>query len=57
MIITLMLDAQAGFRMNMATIDNRLVLYDGIHYMLNDDSELYVTNIEFTKAFDYDDKG
>ena len=52
-----MLDAQAGFRMNMATIDNRLVLYDGIHYMLNDDSELYVTNIEFTKAFDYDDKG
>ena len=34
--------------MNMATIDNRLVLYEGIHYMLNDDGELYVANIEFT---------
>ena len=46
-------EAQAGFRKNMGTIDNIFVLHGVINHMLNENKKLYVAFIDYTKAFDY----
>ena len=46
-------EAQAGFRKNMGTIDNIFVLHGVINRMLNENKKLYVAFIDYIKAFDY----
>ena len=46
-------EAQAGFRKNMGTIDNIFVLHGVINHMLNENKKLYVAFIDYTKAFEY----
>jgi len=47
------IEAQAGFRSNMGTVDNIFVLHGIISHMLNEGKRLYCAYIDFTKAFDY----
>ena len=47
------IEAQAGFRSNMSTIDNIYVLHGLISHFLNSGKKLYCAFIDFTKAFDY----
>ena len=47
------IEAQAGFRPNMGTVDNIFVLHGIISHMLNEGKRLYCAFIDFTKAFDY----
>ena len=47
------IEAQAGFRTRMGTVDNIFVLHGVISHMLNKGKQLYCAFIDFTKAFDY----
>jgi len=47
------IEAQAGFRPNMGTVDNVFVLQGIITRVLNQGKQLYCAFIDFTKAFDY----
>ena len=49
----LLIEAQAGFRPGMGTVDNIFVLHGLITHMLNTGKKLYCTFIDFTNAFDY----
>ncbi|XP_053372977.1 calcium-binding mitochondrial carrier protein Aralar1-like [Mercenaria mercenaria] len=46
-------EAQAGFRPNMSTIDNVFVLNGLINHVLNQGKQLFKVFIDYTKAFDY----
>ena len=46
-------EAQAGFRMNMSTVDNIFVLNGLISSFINKKKQLFCTFVDFTKAFDY----
>ena len=48
-----LIEAQAGFRAGMSTVDNVFVLHGLISHMLNNGHKLYCAFIDFTKAFDY----
>ena len=43
----------AGFRRQMGTIDNSFVLHGLIKQFVNEGKLLYITFIDFTRAFDY----
>jgi len=47
------IEAQAGFRTSMGTVDNIFVRHGLISHMLNEGKQLYCAFIDFTKAFDY----
>ena len=46
-------EAQAGFRKHMGTVENVFVLHGLITHLLNENKKLYAAFIDFTKAFDY----
>ena len=48
-----LIEAQAGFRVNMSTVDDVFVLHSLLTHVLNQGSKLYCAFIDFTKAFDY----
>ena len=50
-----LIEAQAGFRANMSTIDDIFVMHGLISHILNQDKKLYTCSafVDFTKAFDY----
>ena len=48
-----LIEAQAGFRPGMSTVDNIFILHAVISHMLNQGKKLYCTFVDFTKAFDY----
>ena len=47
------IEAQAGFRKHMSTIDNIFVLNGLITHCINSSEYLYCCFVDFTKAFDY----
>lgn len=47
------IEAQAGFRTHMGTVDNIFVLHGLITHMINSGKKLYCGFVDFTKAFDY----
>ncbi|XP_052772033.1 uncharacterized protein LOC128211362 isoform X1 [Mya arenaria] len=47
------IEAQAGFRKNMGTVDNIFVLHGVINYLLENNKRLYAVFVDFTKAFDF----
>ena len=47
------IEAQAGFRKSMTTVDNVFVLHRLISHMLNGGKRFFCAFIDFTKAFDY----
>ena len=47
------IEAQAGFRANMSTIDNIYVLYGLKNHFINRGNRLYCAFVDFSKAFDY----
>lgn len=47
------IEAHAGFRTNMSTIDNIFILNALISHNLYNNTHLYCAFIDFTKAFDY----
>ncbi len=47
------IEAQAGFRKNMSTIDHVFVLHGLISHVINKGAKLYCAFIDFSKAFDY----
>ena len=47
------IEAQAGFRPGMSTVDNNFVLHGLISHILNSGRKLYCAFVDFTKAFDY----
>jgi hypothetical protein len=47
------IEAQAGFRKNMGTVDNIFVLHGVINHVLNTGKRLYAAFVDFTKAFDF----
>ncbi|MCG7867658.1 MAG: reverse transcriptase family protein, partial [Candidatus Thiodiazotropha taylori] len=49
----ILIEAQAGFRQGMGTVDNLFVLHGLVSHMLNQGAKLYCAFIDFTKAFDY----
>ena len=48
-----LIEAQAGFRVNMSTVDDVFVLHSLLTHVLNQGQILYCAFIDFTKAFDY----
>ena len=46
-------EAQAGFRENMSTIDNIFILHGVINHLLNDNKKLFAAFVDFRKAFDF----
>ena len=50
---SVLIEAQAGFRPDMGTVDNIFVLHGLISHFLNRGKKLYCAFIDFTKAFDY----
>lgn len=46
-------EAQAGFREQMGTMDNIFVLHGLINHLLNENKKVIVCFVDFTKAFDY----
>ena len=46
-------EAQAGFRQNMSTLDNIFVLHGLLTHLLNKGKQLYCVFEDFSKAFDY----
>ena len=42
------MEAQAGFRKNMGTVDNKFVLHGVLNYMLNENKKLNVAFIDYT---------
>ena len=49
----LYIEAQAGFRSEMSTVDNLFVLHGLLTHVINKSKQLYCAFIDFTKAFDY----
>ena len=49
----ILIEAQAGFRPGMGTIDNIFVLHGLITHHLNHGKKLFCAFVDFTKAFDY----
>ena len=47
------IEAQAGFRECMGTVDNLFVLHGLISHTLNKNEKLFCAFVDFTKAFDY----
>ena len=47
------IEAQAGFRSGMSTVDNMFLLHGVITHMINQGKKLYCCLIDFSKAFDY----
>ena len=47
------IEAQAGFRENMSTLDNSFVLHGLITHFLDNSKRLFFSFIDFSKAFDY----
>lgn len=47
------IEAQAGFRKGMSTVDNVFILHGLITHMVNQGKKLFCAFIDFTKAFDY----
>ena len=47
------IEAQAGFRKHMSTVDNVFVLNGLITHSINNNEYLYCCFVDFTKAFDY----
>lgn len=47
------IEAQAGFRTHMSTVDNIFVLHGLITHMINNGKKLYTGMVDFSKAFDY----
>ena len=47
------IEAEAGFRKHMATVDNIFVLHGLIKHFVNEGKKLYTAFIGFTKAFDF----
>ena len=50
---SVLIEAQAGFRIHMSTVDNIVVLHGLISHILNQGKRLFCAFIDFTKAFDY----
>ena len=50
------IEAQAGFRKHMGTVDNIFVLNGLITHCINENKYLYCCFVDFTKAFDYIDR-
>ena len=50
------IEAQAGFRKHMSTVDNVFVLNGLITHSINTNEYLYCCFVDFTKAFDYVEK-
>ena len=48
-----LMEAQAGFRPGMSTIDNIFVFHGLISHVINSGNRFYCAFIDFTKAFDY----
>ena len=48
-----LVEAQAGFRANMSTVDDVFVLYCLLTHVLNQGKKLYCAFVDFTIAFDY----
>lgn len=48
-----LVEAQAGFRANMSTIDDVFVLHCLLTHVLNQGKKLYCAFVDFAKAFDY----
>ena len=48
-----LIEAQAGFRPGMGTVDNIFVLHGLITHHLNHGKKLFCAFVDFTKAFDY----
>ena len=48
-----LIEAQAGFRANMSTVDDIFVLHGLISHILNNGKRLYCAFVDFAKAFDY----
>ena len=49
----ILIEAQAGFKQGMGTVDNLFVLHGLVSHMLNQGAKLYCGFIDFTKAFEY----
>ena len=49
----ILIEAQAGFRSGMSTVDNIFILHSMITHFINRGKKLYCCFIDFTKAFDY----
>lgn len=47
------IEAQAGFRQHMSTVDNIFILNSLISHSLNSNKQLFCSFIDFSKAFDY----
>ena len=47
------IEAQAGFRSKMGTVDNIFVLHGLITHLINQGKKLYCAFVDFSKAFDY----
>ena len=47
------IEAQAGFRSNMSTVDNIFALHGILTHLINKGEKLYCAFVDFTKAFDY----
>ena len=47
------IEAQAGFRAAISTVDNVFVLHGIINHLLNKGEKLFCAFVDFTKAFDY----
>ena len=47
------IEAQAGFRSHMGTVDNIFVLHGLITHIINNGKKLYTGFVDFSKAFDY----
>ena len=48
-----LIDAQAGFRKGISTVDNTFILHNFVNVCLNQNQRLYCSFIDFRKAFDY----
>ena len=46
-------EAQAGFRRGMGTVDNIFALHGLISHMMNSNRKLFCSFVDFSKAFDY----
>ena len=51
--IPFFIEAKAGFRENMSTVDNIFVLHGLITHFINNGKQLFCSFIDFSKAFDY----
>ena len=49
-----LIEAQAGFRVNMSTVDDVFVLHSLLTHVLKEGKKLYCAFIDFAKAFDYE---